>query len=308
MYRKVAVETIIADQASKALQLCYSSTVFAGSAEQVECERLLLLSTMRKQALIDGIRCLKAQPSSNSGINQCVEVSVKDIKLHLKDNFMEYLIASKQQDQFYFLCIMAFQDTVLCTEAVAAKSGQPTINFPAKNLKMESELLCDMCICLSVYMLQVKQNKVEKAKRKQQKKSIEVGQSNHVISKHDSYCLLLCGSKESERNSKFLKNACEHMQTRVPGFILIGRGEIHLPNDIDENFCILQQYEDCINEGRISQPLHETVQFEISCTFPSKSLDIAMNKTFIQCQGFLTQFNMISGIAAWQRGLTTADG
>ncbi|XP_046400032.1 uncharacterized protein LOC124166521 isoform X2 [Ischnura elegans] len=303
LQKKVAAEVTVADQVSKALNLCHSSSVFSGSSEQVEGERLLLLSTMRKQAAIDEIHQLKSQENSDSGRNECIEVSIQDIKLLLRDDFMEKLSVSRQQDIFYFLCLVHYKETILGTEALPARRGNSTIDFPSKNIKIACELLDDLRINFSVYMLQVKFSKSDKNKGKLNRKSITEDSNNchfQVLPKHGQRSFFSCGLM-TEKHKEKTPSGDENFQTRLPCFILIAQTELHLPQDIDENYFTLHQYESSSN-GEIIQPLYDAAHLKISCDFPPRKLDVIMNECKTKCEGFLTQFTMIEDIGAWERG------
>lgn len=77
-------------QASNALnQCCQSGSSFAGSTEQVECNRLLLIACQRRQAYLCEIERIKSNPHTYEQRKGKGSLTISDIQLPLKRDFVK---------------------------------------------------------------------------------------------------------------------------------------------------------------------------------------------------------------------------
>ena len=95
-------------QASNALnQCCQSGSSFAGSTEQVECNRLLLIACQRRQAYLSEIERIKANPHTYEQRKGKGSLTISDIQLPLKRDFVKKIGSPEGTCPFLVLfCIL----------------------------------------------------------------------------------------------------------------------------------------------------------------------------------------------------------
>lgn len=141
-------------QISKALTLCRNTKEFSGSLEEIEGQRLLLIASYKRQALLSEIRKLdydldnNPSPSIETG---CLTIS--GINFPLKSgnegqvNFQEY--------NQWFVCLASYGTQIAATQMVLAKKNSPVV-FPEEF--SFNDLHSDFVINIEIFSLTQRQN------------------------------------------------------------------------------------------------------------------------------------------------------
>lgn len=93
---EVHKQQLIIAQTSQALNLCTSTIEFAGSTEQVEAERVLLLASHRRQAALNEIQRLRVEETLRSSGDAHPDkgtLTISNISLPLKREYVRALAA-----------------------------------------------------------------------------------------------------------------------------------------------------------------------------------------------------------------------
>ncbi|XP_051159472.1 anillin-like [Leptopilina boulardi] len=115
-------------QASKALDYCRSMKMFQASPEQVESDRLLLIATLKKQALFHEIKAIASSTKVETSFIQQAEIVVDNFSLTLKD-----IISEREREKNiveWFVIVVSQGLTVWSTQAVTCPIDEQNKKIP----------------------------------------------------------------------------------------------------------------------------------------------------------------------------------
>ncbi|XP_063217461.1 anillin-like isoform X2 [Bacillus rossius redtenbacheri] len=282
---EVGKQQTVISQASQALNLCSNTIEFMGSAEQVEGERLLLLATHKRQALLNEIQRLKIEgtlkPKTGSHDNEELfdkgNLTVSHVTLPLKRDYLRQMAADNTCH--HYVCLLRCQEQVLATQVLAAcpenlLTGSSALVFPGQ-LRMEG-LYGDFKARLEVYTMQTP-------------KEILPHNVKYHIHKDRKDCgkLRLTPKKLMKQDSKLFMpvvqspagpSAVRTSNFQMTGFVVFSLREI-------------KRTHFTLNKVTFSSPLEGSVQMRLSSEL---TLDVTE-------RGFLNLYQDVSGLGSLLR-------
>lgn len=156
LLQEVNIQQTLIYQASKALDFCRTMKEFTDSPEQVESNRLILVASLRKQALFQEIRSLATNTATKSktesSVNDRADISIKDISLSLKEGVLRRERQSEDVVE-WFVVVISQGLTVWATHATTCPMNSPRMHFPG-GLSIP-KMSPDFKINLKVYSLKL---------------------------------------------------------------------------------------------------------------------------------------------------------
>ncbi|XP_052230360.1 anillin-like isoform X2 [Dreissena polymorpha] len=169
----VTQEQSVIMQTSNALnQCCMGDSQFAGSTEQVECNRLLLVSCQRRQAYLTEAQRLKEtrqlEPANQQGPKG--SLSISDIRLPLKKDFVTKIGTATDNTTHYFVILIRNGPQVITTQMLSTHDPlmRGSLDFP--NLIKIHGISANFNINLEIYSMSVSREHVKDKKKKTPKK------------------------------------------------------------------------------------------------------------------------------------------
>jgi hypothetical protein len=169
LQENVTSEQVAIAQASKAPNAALQRIDLHGSMEMVECNRLLLLACQKRPACLVEIRRLKTlgwgqDTSSASGACRGT-VTISDIRLPLKQRFMQMKNVGLDTAIHYFICMIEHGPQVIHTQMLSTVDGISADHFYFSNRMVIRDIPPDYELRVDVYGLEVpKRSHLEKLK------------------------------------------------------------------------------------------------------------------------------------------------
>uniref|UniRef100_T1IYG8 PH domain-containing protein n=1 Tax=Strigamia maritima TaxID=126957 RepID=T1IYG8_STRMM len=282
LQEEVHAQQSVISQSSQALNLCRASAEFFGSTEQVECERLLLVATHRRQANLNEIQRLKTDALNRGKNSEAASglISIKNISLPLKKDYLNQSENGRSGEfVHFFICLVKHGAQVVSTQMYSTMDNisNGMLRFP--NLINLRDLNFHFNVLLEVYGLQTLRTQVSTDRMK-------------TLNKKDKSKLNLAPKKQSKSDSKAI-----HIQSpggpaavRTSSFALIGFVNINLKS--------LSRKTWTLEKVPYISPLDGNLLMDIHC---SSDYNIAE-------RGFLTMFDDVSGFGAWHRRWCSLSG
>ncbi|KAK3597580.1 hypothetical protein CHS0354_018176 [Potamilus streckersoni] len=165
-------------QTSNALnQCCSDSSAFAGSSEQVECHRLLLVSCQKRQAYLTEVQRLKETGRLDPpGHGPKGSFTISDIRLPLKKEFVQKIGTASDNIVHYFIILVRNGPQVIVTQMLSTHDPmmRGSLDFP--NLIKLHGITGDFKVILEIYSMsvsrEVKKEKKKKTPRKQSRHGV----------------------------------------------------------------------------------------------------------------------------------------
>ncbi|XP_076470449.1 uncharacterized protein LOC143300571 isoform X2 [Babylonia areolata] len=171
----VQQEQSIIMQTSNALNQCCSSTShFAGSSEQVECNRILLISCQKRQAYMREIQRLKdSQVLDPSGPGPKGSLTISDIRLPLKKDFVTKIGTSQDTMTYYFILLLKHGPKVISTQMLSTHDPmmRGSLDFP--NLININDITGSFQLQLEIYSMSISCEASGKDKKKKTPKKLK---------------------------------------------------------------------------------------------------------------------------------------
>ncbi|XP_041375110.1 anillin-like isoform X2 [Gigantopelta aegis] len=176
----VKQEQSVICQTSNALnQCCASNSYFAGSAEQVECNRLLLIACQKRQSYLLEISRLKDTRNLDpAGPGPKGSLTISDIRLPLKKDFVTKIGTGQDNMVYYFILLIRNNAQVICTQMLSTHDPmmRGSLDFP--NLIKLNGITANFRITIDIYGMSVsKENSGKEKKKKTPKKQRGYGVS-----------------------------------------------------------------------------------------------------------------------------------
>ncbi|XP_033216152.1 uncharacterized protein LOC117172390 [Belonocnema kinseyi] len=282
LLQEVNIQQTLIYQASKALDFCRTMKEFTDSPEQVESNRLILVASLRKQALFQEIRSLATNTTIKSKIESAVsdraDITIKDISLSLKEGVLRRERQSEDVVE-WFVVVISQGLTVWATHATTCPMNSPRMYFPG-GLSIP-KMSPDFKINLKVYSL-----KLHKVTFNHEEKYHIQKQEKHKV----------CPSP-----TKLLK--------RTEGPLSPKSHEVKFSGFRDSSFVLMGVVDFILHDLSLYSPwplravpkdsiLHGTVDLSLTCKL---HLSVAH-------AGFLTHGDEAGGFAVWNRRWCVLEG
>lgn len=298
-------EDNIIHQTGIALERCLTDTLFTGSSEHIECNRILLISCQKRQAYSTEISRLKqlinllnkkpqhrvtsAADNENTADNLTGLLIFSDLQLPIKESYLNKLKSGDEKRIFYFLCLIRNGIQVLQTQVISVQeliaTRDTSITFP--NRMAISNVDVNFKVKIDIYTLEIMPKEIKHSKSTSlasTSKFFSPFKNTLFHSNHDSNT----GNFGSSTNSNHHYNEQNSLGVSSGGaktsnFIHIDTIEI-TNKDLSSN-----RFKLSISSSSI--PLTGVLFVTVRC-MPSKSIEL---------KGFMTLHEDVDGIRSWDR-------
>ncbi|XP_048472145.1 anillin isoform X2 [Rhincodon typus] len=282
---EINIQQSVIHQASQALNCCTDEDHGKGSQQEAEAERLLLIASEKRLALLTELNKLKSEgvPASKRGDHMekaaseyapsrgCVALS--EIRLPLKADFICSTAHKMDATSYYFfILIKAGALNMVATPLAStqiALSGD-AISFPTKFTLQD--VSNDFEIEIEVYSLTQSRDSSTTDKKKKPNKSKAITPKR-----------LLTSITKSNLHTPALTSPGGPNAVRTSNFILVGSRRFTLSSVGNTKFQL--------DKVLFSSPLEGHIYVKVQCQVGS----------MIEERGFLTMFDDVSGFGAWHR-------
>ncbi|XP_066438338.1 anillin-like isoform X2 [Eleutherodactylus coqui] len=282
----------IIEQSRCALRCCVDVEHGKGTRQEAEAERLLLLSSEKKAALLKELDHLREERSEQPSSSPVAErrpcrgsVTISDIRLPLKVDYVCSTIKDAGLTGHYFLILIRYGAyDVVATPLASAADAQTgdTIIFPTTVTLNDAS--SDFKVEMEVYSLAHPASALEKRKSLKPK----------ITPKK------LLPSRKSSLTSPAFSPAVS-TPLRASSFLLVGSLTVSLESLGKMKFPL----EKMKLEGPVGRLLRNHFQDQVPFLSPLEgSLYLKMrcrSHSSVQRSGFLTMFEDVSGLGAWHR-------
>ncbi|GFS87841.1 anillin [Nephila pilipes] len=271
-------QTVIG-QTSQALNLCHTTAEFSGSSEQVEGERLLLIATQKRQAILNEIQRLKSHGAQGSTTEEGTgTLTITGMELPLKRDFIAAQLEGKTNDVVhYFLCLLRHGHQVVVTQMVSTNDKITDGSLHFSNLIQLKNLPSDFSVVFEVYTLQTK------------KENLPHDKKYHIKREHSKIRLTPKGKKADGKLPALSSPGGPHA-VRSPSFSVVGYTRFSLHNCSKKCFTL--------DKIPFTSPLEGVLKVRLQLHAKHKITE----------KGFLTMFEDVSGFGAWHRRWCALDG
>uniref|UniRef100_A0A8D0FA18 Anillin n=1 Tax=Strix occidentalis caurina TaxID=311401 RepID=A0A8D0FA18_STROC len=261
---EINMQQTVIHQASQALNCCFDEEHGKGSQEEAEAERLLLLATEKRTALLEELNKLKSEgPHSkrNKAASTPTEfapsrgsVSISEMRLPLKADFVCGTVQKPEAANYYYVIILrSGAENMVATPLASTASSLNGDALTFTTTFTMHDVSNDFEINLEVYSLVQRKEVTSTDKRKKANKS-----------------------KGELTNSG--PNA-----VRTTNFILVGSHKLSLSSVGNAKFAL--------DKVPFLSPLEGHIYLKLKCQVDSS----------VEEKGFLTMFEDVSGFGAWHR-------
>uniref|UniRef100_A0A674KJ90 Anillin n=1 Tax=Terrapene triunguis TaxID=2587831 RepID=A0A674KJ90_9SAUR len=274
---EISLQQTVIHQASQALNCCIDEEHGKGSQEEAEAERLLLLATEKRKALLEELNKLKnegPQGKKNKAASTPREfapsrgsVTLSEMRLPLKADFVCSTVQKPEATNYYYIILLRSGAENMVATPVASTANS---------------LNGDALTFTTTFTLQDVSNAFEI--------NVEV---YHLVQRKDG-----TGTTDKRKKSN---NPSGPNAVRTSNFVLVGSHKISLSSIGNSKFTL-----DKINYGGKERellgfmfqdkvpflsPLEGHIHLKLKCQVDS----------FVEEKGFLTMFEDVSGFGAWHR-------
>uniref|UniRef100_A0A8C4XZQ4 Anillin n=1 Tax=Gopherus evgoodei TaxID=1825980 RepID=A0A8C4XZQ4_9SAUR len=274
---EISLQQTVIHQASQALNCCIDEEHGKGSQEEAEAERLLLLATEKRKALLEELNKLKnegPQGKKNKAASTPREfapsrgsVTLSEMRLPLKADFVCSTVQKPEATNYYYIILLRSGAENMVATPVASTANS---------------LNGDALTFTTTFTLQDVSNDFEI--------NVEV---YHLVQRKD-------GTGTTDKRKK-TNNPSGPNAVRTSNFVLVGSHKISLSSIGNSKFTL-----DKINYGGKERelldfmfqdkvpflsPLEGHIHLKLKCQVDS----------FVEEKGFLTMFEDVSGFGAWHR-------
>ncbi|XP_058868978.1 anillin-like isoform X2 [Acipenser ruthenus] len=278
----INMQQTVIHQASQALNCCTDVDHGKGSQVEAEAERLLLVATERRVALLAELNKLKNEGPSGQKASSTVKaqdssaskgsVALSEIRLPLRADFV--CSAANKPDAanyYFFIMIRAGAENTVATPLANTHNALcgDAISFPTKFTL--PDVSSDFEIDMEVYSL-VQRQDISADKRKKGNKSKAITPKR-----------LLTSITKSNIQTPVLASPGGPNAVRTSHFVLVGSHKLTLSSAGKNKFTL--------DKVPFLSPLAGHIYLKLECQVGSS----------IEERGFLTMFEDVSGFGAWHR-------
>ncbi|XP_041455055.1 anillin-like isoform X1 [Lytechinus variegatus] len=284
LMEEVSAQQSIIHQTSQALELIAATEEYHGTKEEIEAERLLVVTTQRRQACLSEIQYLKnpvtvpktIMTEDGEEIVPCRgSVTIKDIRLPLKTQYLMALDSGRDQIHHSFFVIVRCQEHVIATQILSTReiSGD-CLHFT--NLVCLNDLGSDFTIELLVYEMRGRCATLDAV---QSKKAATMKHGWSLTPKKFK------GASNFRQGGRYPQSPGPSGQSTVRqnSFAMVGSARLSLAS------CQLKKC--TLTKVPFLSPLEGAIHLTMSCHTDSQT----------HAEGFLTMFDDCSGLGMWHR-------
>ncbi|XP_063886653.1 anillin-like isoform X2 [Scylla paramamosain] len=272
LQEEVSEQQRVIAQASNAVSVVLKRPEQQGTPQHVEAEKLLLLSSQKRQSALNEIQRLKAEGAlgqqSWAGEDTCMgSISISNITVPLKHEFLQR--GMKGDDLYHLMVLVKHREQVISSQLMTTPECvvEGAVTFP--NLMALHHLTSDFNITLEVYALCTQEPRQMNMKKEQSRMKLTPLKKLH---KH-----------ESRTASPSVQSPGGPFAVRMSSFQLVGF--THL------NICTLTRNAWTLEKVPYSSPLDGHLLMHVNCSFEGGITE----------RGFLTMFEDVGGYGAWNR-------
>ncbi|XP_027520816.1 anillin isoform X2 [Corapipo altera] len=281
---EINMQQTVIYQASQALNCCFDEEHGKGSQEEAEAERLLLLATEKRTALLEELNKLKSEgPHSkrNKGASTSTEfapsrgsVSISDMRLPLKADFVCGTVQKPDSANYYYVIILrSGAENMIVTPLASTASSLNGDALTFTTTFTMHDVSNDFEINVEVYSLVQRKEVTSTDKRKKANKS-KVITPKRLLTSITSKSNLLTPAMASPGGPNAIRST---------NFILVGSHKLSLSSVGNAKFAL--------DKVPFLSPLEGHIYLKLKCQVDS----------LVEEKGFLTMFEDVSGFGAWHR-------
>ncbi|XP_029817689.1 anillin [Manacus vitellinus] len=281
---EINMQQTVIYQASQALNCCFDEEHGKGSQEEAEAERLLLLATEKRTALLEELNKLKSEgPHSkrNKGASTSTEfapsrgsVSISEMRLPLKADFVCGTVQKPDSANYYYIIILrSGAENMVVTPLASTASSLNGDALTFTTTFTMHDVSNDFEINVEVYSLVQRKEVTSTDKRKKANKS-KVITPKRLLTSITSKSNLLTPAMASPGGPNAIRST---------NFILVGSHKLSLSSVGSAKFAL--------DKVPFLSPLEGHIYLKLKCQVDS----------LVEEKGFLTMFEDVSGFGAWHR-------
>ncbi|XP_010135848.1 PREDICTED: actin-binding protein anillin, partial [Buceros rhinoceros silvestris] len=281
---EINMQQTVIHQASQALNCCFDEEHGKGSQEEAEAERLLLLATEKRTALLEELNRLKSegpQSKRNKAASTSTEfapsrgsVSISEMRLPLKADFVCGTVQKPEAANYYYVIILRCgAENMVATPLASTASSLKGDALTFTTTFTMHDVSNDFEINIEVYSLVQRREVTSTDKRKKANKS-KVITPKRLLTSITSKSTLLTPAMASPGGP----NAA-----RTTNFALVGSHKLSLSSVGNAKFAL--------DKVPFLSPLEGHIYLKLKCQVDSS----------VEEKGFLTMFEDVSGFGAWHR-------
>ncbi|XP_063778575.1 anillin isoform X2 [Pseudophryne corroboree] len=275
---EINMQQTVIHQASQALNCCIDEEHGKGSQTEAEAERLLLVATEKRAALLAEINKLKSEgpqkkPASHGSTPSRGLISVSEMFLPLKADFV--CNTSQRPDSanyYFFIIIRAGAENMVATPLANISTSMKGDALAFPTVFTLEDVSNDFEICIDVYSLVQRKEGVASDKRKKAVKSKAITPKR-----------LLTSITKSNVHTPAMASPGGPNAVRTSNFVLVGSHKLTLASVGSNKFLL--------DKVPFLAPLEGHIYLKFKCQVNS----------FVEEKGFLTMFEDVSGFGAWHR-------
>ncbi|XP_042331213.1 anillin isoform X2 [Sceloporus undulatus] len=281
---EINLQQTVIHQASQALNCCVDEEHGKGSQEEAEAERLLLIATEKRVALLEELNKLKngglqkkkiKADSLPTGVSPTKgSVTLSEMRLPLKADFVCSTVTKSDTANYYYIIMLkAGTENMVATPlaSTANSLSGDALTFPTTFTLQD--VSSDFEINIEVYSLVQKKESTGTDKKKKTAKSKAITPKR----------LLTSITNKSNLLTPAMASPGGPNAVRTSNFVLVGSCTISLSSVGNTKFQL--------DKVPFLSPLEGHIYLKIKCQIDS----------CVEERGFLTMFEDVSGFGAWHR-------
>ncbi|XP_068940516.1 anillin isoform X2 [Petaurus breviceps papuanus] len=297
---EINLQQTVIYQASQALNCCIDGEHGKGSLEEAEAERLLLIATEKRAALIEELNRLKAEgpqrrprasPTSGELAPSRGSIALSEFRLPLKADFICDPAQRAEATNYYLIMLKAGAENMVTTPlaSTADSLSGDALTFPTTFTLQD--VSNDFEISVEVYSLVQKKASAGPDKKKKTSKAKAITPKR----------LLTSITAKGSLHSSVMASPGGLHAVRTSSFMLVGSHTLSLSSIGSSKFALDKINYDVKERELLGYMFHDKVPFlcpleghiylKIKCQVNS----------FVEEKGFLTIFEDVSGFGAWHR-------
>ncbi|XP_040520103.1 anillin isoform X1 [Gallus gallus] len=299
---EINMQQTVIYQASQALNCCFDEEHGKGSQEEAEAERLLLLATEKRTALLEELNKLKiegplvkrskAASVSSEFSPSRGSVSISEMRLPLKADFVCGTVQKPEAANYYYVIILrSGAENMVATPLASTASSLNGDALTFTTTFTMHDVSNDFEINIEVYSLVQRKEAPSTDKKKRANKS-KVITPKRLLTSITSKSTLLTPAMASPGGPNAV---------RTTNFILVGTHKLSLSSVGHAKFALEKMNFEGEERDLLSymfrdkvpvlSPLEGHIYLKLKCQVDSS----------VEEKGFLTMFEDVSGFGAWHR-------
>ncbi|KAK2581358.1 hypothetical protein KPH14_008124 [Odynerus spinipes] len=274
LLQELEIQQTLIHQTSKALNLCNVIKKFQRSTQHIESERLLLLSTLKKRAVLNEIKRISASNENAVILSERGEVNISNIALCLREDILFSRNLSAEMTE-WFIVTVSHESMVWATIAMSYSTESSKLCFPG-SLSI-GNLTPNFKITLSVYSLQLRNTNCNKKEERSGDHNVSCPSPTNLWKKVEK-----TRSKQNEIHCSSVRDT----SFKLSGYVELTLQDIPLPSPWP------------LSMVPLNSMLQGTIDLDLSC-----KLHISVTHA-----GFLTHGDEAGGFAVWNRRWCVLEG